>query len=252
MGCCYILNCVYKMRIRDSGIKKYFDAIFDLRDILYNNKCDFIKSVYIYGSFTRNEIIPDISDIDVMLLVDKNALSKQNLDVISKINETVLEKFNLHMVFRIHTTDEFLSEQTAEDVFYPYLLDLLFFAICIYGDKQEQLFLKCLKNKTLNQVIFETKVVFTNKRNDFFDAYFKDDKYVMADSIYDYYLLLKTYSIDPEIKLEYTLKESDNFENESSEDFLKIFLDLEKYYQTIDFEKMVSLSNKITCGQNNV
>lgn len=240
------------MGIRDSRIKKYFDVIFYLRHILYNYRCEFIKAVYIYGSFTRNEIIPGISDIDVMLLVDKNTLSKRNLEIISKINETVLENYNLHMVFRIHTTDEFLSEQTAEDIFYPYLLDLLLFAICIYGDKQEQLFFKCLKNKTLDQIIFETKVVFTNKRNDFFDAYFKDDKYVMADSIYDYYLLLKTYYIAPEIKIEYTLKKSENLKNKSPEDFLKMFLDLEKYYQTIDFEKLLVFSKKIICGQNDV
>lgn len=233
------------MEILDAKLKKYYDAMFYLKEILKKTNSKFIKSAYIYGSFTRNEIIPDISDLDVMFFVDRNELSKENLEMISNINESVLEKYRLHMVFRVHTIEELHSLYTAEDIFFPYLLDLLFGAICIYGEGLELQFLENLKNKTLDQVIFETKVAFTNKRNDFLNAYFKEDKYVMVDSIYDYYLLLKNYFITPEIKVEYTIKKPENFEKQNSEELLVLFLNLEKSYKEIDFERIFQFAKII-------
>lgn len=233
------------MNILNFELQKYYDAFFYLKKILKAVDSDFIKSVYVYGSFTRNELIPDISDLDVMFFVDKYKLSKENLDTISKINEAILEEYKIHMVFRIHTIDELLSEFIAEDIFYPYLLDLLFYGICIFGESLEYKFIDVIKNKNIKQTMFETKIAFTNKKNDFLDAYLKEKKYEMADSIYDIFLLLKTYLIDPQIKIDYTIKCEKNYKDKSLDYFLNLFNMLEKHYSEIDYLKINNLFKEI-------
>lgn len=233
------------MNLLNFELQKYYDAFFYLKKILKDTNLDFIKCVYVYGSFSRNELISEISDLDVMFFVDKDKLSKENLDVISKINESVLEKYKLHMVFRIHTIGELTSEFIAEDLFYPYLLDLLFYGVCIFGEGLEYKFIEVIKNKDIKQIIFETKTAFTNKKNDFLNAYLKENKYEMADSIYDLFLLLKTYLIDPQIKIDYTIKCEKNYKDKDLDYFQNLFIILEKQYSEINYSKICDLFKEI-------
>jgi bis(5'-nucleosidyl)-tetraphosphatase len=95
---------------------KYYKMVLELEKTFKKEKPYFVKSVFIYGSVSRGEMIPGISDLDVMIVLNKETLTKEETQLLNKINKRVYEKYPIHMTFRLRNLTEINREdKTTSD-----------------------------------------------------------------------------------------------------------------------------------------
>lgn len=229
---------IFLKTILNKDISNYYYMVKDLQDLLTSKNIDFIHSVYIYGSFARDEIIPGLSDLDVMFFVNKEKISNENLLLINELNSTIRQKYDIPMVFRIHNLDELSSKIISEDLFVPYLFDLTINSFCIFGERIEYKFVEMLKNKSKEDFFYELQTTFYVLKQNFYDAYFISDKYKMSDVIYDFYRILNLFGVNFDFKLENSFKVKENVDKNTTESLLSIFSKIYSIYNEFNFEKL--------------
>ncbi len=123
----------YKMGLE---LKKQFDK----------TQPSFVKSVFIYGSVSRGEMVPGLSDLDVMVVLKKDTLKKREIYLLNRINKSVYKIYPIHMTFRIRSPSEMFEEcSTTNDFGITSCLNYYRDAWYIYGDDLTNEFIKKIR-----------------------------------------------------------------------------------------------------------
>lgn len=213
-------------------INNYFFAIDYMKDLFVHKKYRFIDSVLVYGSVARGEIIPGLSDIDIMIFVNKNKLNEKELYQIHKLNEDAVSKFNLKIVFRVHTPHDF--ELRSRDLYYPFLYDLLLNSFVIYGANKEEQIYSLLKEFDIETAKEEFFSAISGIKQVFYDGYLHNNKYKMGDSLYDLFRIYALFGLSQKAPtINYTIK----LKKKSKKYYRDLFL---KFDFCFDFNKIFS------------
>jgi len=223
-------------------ITDYFELVSDLKDIFTKKKLRFVYSVYIYGSFARDQIIPGLSDIDVMIFIKKNSLSVSEIKMIRQINTHLLEKYKIHMVFRIHNIQELYENKLrSDDLLYPFLYDLILHGFTIYGANIDLKLMGCLKKINYDLYVSEFITVRSMLRNEIFVGFANKDNYKLGDAIFDYYRLLTLWK---DVKLD--LNQEIKLISKSLRYYKSIFKKIDSEYDFVDLETVFDKNQKLT------
>jgi len=118
--------------------KKYldfYDMVLYLKKQLDKKKPPFIKSVFVYGSVSRGEMIPGLSDLDVMVIINKDALQASEINTLNTINKATYKKYPIHMTFRLRSPAEISEEVSTTNDFGPTSIwNYYFDSWYIYGE----------------------------------------------------------------------------------------------------------------------
>lgn len=127
-----------------------------------------VRSVGIYGSFSRKDEIQGWSDFDVMIFCFGDKLSTKNMLILRKINIELTQKYpDIPVTFRVHSEDEFPQYKIYEGSIcsyslFSYMKDLIF----IFGENLSSQMEERLKEITISQVIDDLRSKIISSRHE--------------------------------------------------------------------------------------
>jgi len=215
----------------NKDINDYYIIEKLLAEKLEMEKPEFIKSVYIYGSLAKDEIIPYKSNLNILVIINDELFKSTELSLIKEIKNAVSIK-NINLVFNIYTITDITNKERNTPLLFPFLNDILVNSYVIYGENIEHLIYEQINNMSVDYVKLESEIVF-NKiiPAKFITAYLENKKYEMITQIYDLYKYI-TYFKKIELNLDYHIKEQDL----DSDYLLNLFCILRKESNNLDYE----------------
>jgi bis(5'-nucleosidyl)-tetraphosphatase len=128
---------------------QYYKMVTKLEETFKKEKPSFVKSVFIYGSVSRGEMIPGISDLDVMIILNKETLNEEETQLLNKINKQVHKEYPIHMTFRLRNPSEISGEdKTTNDFIGISIWDYYTDAWYIYGEDISEEFKKKIQRSS--------------------------------------------------------------------------------------------------------
>jgi predicted nucleotidyltransferase len=129
-----------------------FDAVFLLKELFFSSNLQGIHAVFIYGSVARFEQIDQLSDLDVMVILQRDTLDQDDAKVLQNIASKIHEK-SIHMTFRIRSMHDHQHLGSGYDDYmgsslFNYLRD----GWCIYGMSMDMTYLEALKELSEPQI----------------------------------------------------------------------------------------------------
>jgi predicted nucleotidyltransferase len=126
---------------------QYYRMVGDLRTCFTEASPDFVRSVFLYGSASRFEVMPGISDLDIMVVLYGNVLNIEHVETLSRISEQARNRHPIHMTFRIRSElDMQWSSSGATDFGPSSLLNYLRDSWYLYGEDLDDILLTRLRN----------------------------------------------------------------------------------------------------------
>ncbi|MDO8537691.1 MAG: NUDIX domain-containing protein [archaeon] len=150
--------------MKNIKIEDYYKMALETSIVFKKENPTFVRSVFIYGSVSRGEAMPKVSDLDIMVVLKKDYLSKEEACILNKINRQVSKNYSISMTFRIRSNQDITEKYPFPDDFGPIaMLDYVRDAWYIYGEDLTNVFLERLKNQA-KYVEDDLKLFFINLR----------------------------------------------------------------------------------------
>lgn len=215
----------------DKNINEYYVIEKLLAEKLEKEKPEFIKSVYVYGSLAKDEIVPYKSNINILVIVTGELFKSTEITLIKEIKDAVSVK-DVNLVFNVYSLADITNKERNTLLLFPFLNDILVNSYIIYGENIEHLISDKINNMTVDNVKLESEIVFNKViPARFMAAYLENKSNEMKTTIYDLYKYI-TYFKKIKLDLDYRIKE----QNLDSDHLLNLFCILRKEADNLDYE----------------
>lgn len=136
-------------------MEKFMELYKDTKQEFRKNDVTQIRSVGIYGSFSRKEEILGWSDLDVMVFIEGHKINQQTFEKLTVINNELSKKHpEINITFRVHSFDEFPEYKNYESSICSYSLFTFYKEMdFIYGEDLRKEMRFSLNKKTINEAI---------------------------------------------------------------------------------------------------
>ena len=143
----------------------YYKMASELGSIFKRNNPDFVYSVFIYGSVSRFEVIPGLSDLDVMVIVDVEYFNETQIKILNSINNAICNNYPIHCNFRIRNKKDLYEKRSGIRDYNPTaILNYVRDGICIFRNDMDFEFYDYLKKVNEKDINMDFFILFSEFR----------------------------------------------------------------------------------------